>query len=189
LLGNKNVGHKGLINNKVIFARHVDIAEENINLIGFKHDDGENDYEDGGRDRNEGKNTVLSCKHLSEQKVTNCENEQEIVLRRSRREKRKPDRYGEAATYSNYVYVNIVMAGTPTSYEKAVNGEDSLNWKQAMDKEMRYLMKNKSWKLIDRPRDRKVLDVKWVYLTIADNMKKASVVSGFRREGTSCTLL
>jgi len=40
-----------LINNKVIIARHVDIVEENVNLIGFKNNDGE--Y--GDRERN---NTV-----------------------------------------------------------------------------------------------------------------------------------
>jgi len=49
-----------------------------------------------------------------------------MVLRRSGRE-RKPDRYDETATYSNYIYVNFVNADTPTSYEKAVNTEDSLD--------------------------------------------------------------
>jgi len=41
-------------------------------------------------------------------------------------------------------------------------------------------MKNKTWKLVDRPRDRKVLDVKWVYTTKADNRKNTGlVVRGF----------
>jgi len=39
-----------LINNKVIIGRHVDIVEENINLIGFKNNDGE--YGNGDRERN-----------------------------------------------------------------------------------------------------------------------------------------
>jgi len=51
-----------------------------------------------------------------------------------------------------------------------------------MDKEMRCLMKNKIWKLVGRPRDRKVLDVKWVYTTKADNRKKARLlVRGFQQ--------
>jgi len=52
-----------------------------------------------------------------------------------------------------------------------------------MDKEMKCLMKNKTWKLVDRPRDRKILDVKWVYTIKADNTKKARlVVKGFQQE-------
>jgi len=124
------IGYRVLINNKVIIARHVDIVEENVNLIGFKNNDGEYGNED--RERN---NTVgtASCKLPSEKEITDCENEnkseneQEMVLRRSERERNKPDRYGETATYSNYIYVNFVSANTPTTYEKVVNSEDSLN--------------------------------------------------------------
>jgi len=71
LLGYENVGYRVLIN-KVITARHVDIVEEDVNLIGFKDDDGE--YGDESKDRNDTVGTV-SCKLPSEQKVTNCENE------------------------------------------------------------------------------------------------------------------
>jgi len=95
-----------------------------------------------------------------------------MVLKRSGRERKKPDRYGETAMYSNYIYVNFVSADTPTIYEKAVNSEDSLDWKQAMDNKIRCMIKNKIWKLVDR----KVLDVKWVYTTKADNRKKARLV-------------
>jgi len=106
----------------VIIARHIDIVEENVNLIGFKNDDGE--YGDGDRERN---NTVetASCKLPSEKEVTDCktenkgEHKQEMILRRLGRERKKPDRYGETATYSNYIYVNFVSADIPTSYEKA----------------------------------------------------------------------
>lgn len=35
LVGYENVGYRVLINNKVVIARHVDIIEENVNLIGF----------------------------------------------------------------------------------------------------------------------------------------------------------
>jgi len=114
----------------VIIARHADIVEENVNLIGFKDDDRE--YGDGDRDRIDTVG-IVSYKLSSEQKVTNCENEckgeneQEMVLIRSGRERKKPDRYVEVATYSNYIYVNFVSADIPTRYEKAVNSEDSLN--------------------------------------------------------------
>jgi len=106
-----------------------------------------------------------------------------MVLRRSERERKKLDKYGETATYSNYIYVNFVSVDTPTTYEKQVNSEDSLDWKQAMDKENRCLIKNETWKLVDRLKNRKVLDVKWVYTTKADNRKEARLgVRGFQQE-------
>jgi len=65
LLGYEIVGYRVLINNKVIIARHVDIVEEDENLIGFKINEGE--YGDADRER---KNTVgtASCKPLVSKK-------------------------------------------------------------------------------------------------------------------------
>jgi len=52
-----------------------------------------------------------------------------------------------------------------------------------MDKEMRCLMKNKTWKLVGKPTDTKVLDVRWVYTIEADNRKKLGlVVREFQQE-------
>jgi len=52
-----------------------------------------------------------------------------------------------------------------------------------MDNEIRCLVKNETWKLADKLKDRKVLDVTWVYTTKADNRKKARlVVRGFQQE-------
>jgi len=198
LLGYENVGYRVLINNKVIIARHVDIIEEDVNLIGVKGEDEENNYQDETRDNedrmedrketldiNKGNDTVsiVSRETPSEQTVTNRGDEQGTEVRRSVRERKKPDRYGEAVAHSNCIYVNFVNADTPTSYEDAINSEDSLDWKQAMNKEITCLMKNKTWTLIDKPKDRKVLDVKWVYTTKADNIKKARlVVRGYQQE-------
>jgi len=68
----------------VIIPGHVDILEENVNLIGFKNNYGE--YGNGDKERN---NTVetASCKFSSEKEITDRENdnkgesEQEMVLR------------------------------------------------------------------------------------------------------------
>jgi len=131
LLGYENMGHRVLINNEVIIAKHVDIVKEN--LIGFKDNDGEYGNGDGERNNRVG---TTSCKLPSEKEITDGENEnkgkneQELVLRRSEGERKKPDRYGETATFSNYIYVNFVSAHTTPIYEK---------------------IKNKSWKLVDRP--------------------------------------
>jgi len=188
LLGYENVRYRVLINNKVTIARHVDIVEENVNLIGLNNNDREYGNED--RERN---NTVgtASCKLPSEKEMTDDENKNEggkelemdkIILRRSERERKKPDRYSETTTYSNYIYVNFVSADTPTTYEKAVNSKSSLDWKQAMDKEIKSLIKNKTSKLVDRPKDKKILYVKWIYTTRTDNRKTRSERISTRRE-------
>jgi len=52
-----------------------------------------------------------------------------------------------------------------------------------MNKEITCLMKNKTWILVNKPKDKKILDVKWVYTTKADNKKRARlVVRGFQQE-------
>lgn len=52
-----------------------------------------------------------------------------------------------------------------------------------MQREINCLMKNKTWKLVQRPKENKVFDVKWIFTTKADNSKKARlVVRGFQQE-------
>jgi len=104
LLGYENVGYRVLINNKVIIARHVDIIEENVNLIGFKGEDEENNYQDEARDNedrmgdkketldmNKGNDTVsiVNREPPSEQTVTNRGDEHGTEVRRSERERER----------------------------------------------------------------------------------------------------
>lgn len=49
-MGYENIGYRILIKNKVIIARHVDVIEEDTNLIGFKCNDEENNPANGAKD-------------------------------------------------------------------------------------------------------------------------------------------
>lgn len=51
----------------------------------------------------------------------------------------------------------------PCTFEEALNSDDNENWRKAMDQEINCINKNKTWKLMDRVKDKKVLDVKWIY--------------------------
>ena len=73
----------------------------------------------------------------SEEKFEDIENH----LRRPGRETKKPQRYGQTSSY--FIYVNVVSAGSPQTYEEALSGDDSRSWKEAMDREMNSLVKNK----------------------------------------------
>ena len=74
----------------------------------------------------------------SEEKLEDIENN----LRRPGRETKKPERYGQTGSY--FIYVNVVSAGSPQTYEEALSGDDSRSWKEAMDREMNSLVKNKN---------------------------------------------
>ena len=55
--------------------------------------------------------------------------------------------------------MNIVSADSPKTYEEALNGDDSDAWKEAMDREMNCLIKNKIWQLVEKPKDKTILDL------------------------------
>ena len=40
--------------------------------------------------------------------------------------------------------MNVVSADSPQTYEEALGGDDSRPWKEAMDREMNSLVKNKN---------------------------------------------
>ena len=48
----------------------------------------------------------------------------------------------------------------PTSFEDAIKVEE---WNQAMKEEITAIEKNKTWQLVDKPEDKNVIGVKWVY--------------------------
>ena len=50
----------------------------------------------------------------------------------------------------------------PISFEEA-SKEDK--WNQAMDQEVDAILRNEPWELVDLPKDKKLIDVKWVYKT------------------------
>jgi len=84
--------------------------------------------------------------------------------------------------YNNHVYVNVCSADSPENFEEAINSNESDSSKQAMSNEIECLVKNKTWKLVNRPENKKILDVKWVYTKKSENVYKARlVVRGFQQ--------
>ena len=63
-------------------------------------------------------------------------------MRRPGREPKEPQGYGQMTSY--FIYVNVVSAGSIQTYEEALSGDDSRSWKEAMDREMNSLVKNKN---------------------------------------------
>lgn len=51
----------------------------------------------------------------------------------------------------------------PVNYEQAMKSQESIEWRKAMDEEMRSLEYNKTWDLIDRPLNQHIISSKWVF--------------------------
>ena len=51
----------------------------------------------------------------------------------------------------------------PKTYNEAVNGDESAEWKRAMDEEVQSLHDTETFVLTERPDDAKVVRGKWVF--------------------------
>ena len=83
--------------------------------------------------------------------------ESKLVLRRSTRERKPRDYFGEWVTIENS------ELGEPTSIEEAMSGPDNVKWQEAMGNEMKSLQENHVWDLVELPKDKKAMDSKWVF--------------------------
>ena len=72
-----------------------------------------------------------------------------------------------------------------SSFEEAIKDE---NWVQAMDEEIEAIEKNDTWDLVDLPKDKNLIGVKWVYKTKLnekgeiDIFKARLVAKGFSQQ-------
>lgn len=154
LLGYSEVGYRVLLGGKITIARHVEVIETDTKCIGFEENSSEadrNDSEDNyslvGMDKEE----------LEGRKDENNSSiESSNTPRRSTRIKKTPVRYPEKENicemHANYCKVDI-----PRTFEEAICCENNEVWKQAMDKEIECLYKNKTWKLVERVKGKEVL--------------------------------
>ncbi|WVY97098.1 hypothetical protein V8G54_029249 [Vigna mungo] len=96
------------------------------------------------------------------------------VLRRSSRS-HVPNR-----KYLNYIL--LTDEGEPENYEEACQMTDASKWELAMKEEMKSLMSNQTWELVELPVGKKVLHNKWVYRVKEDHdgskRYKARLVEG-----------
>lgn len=81
------------------------------------------------------------------------------------------------------IYVNFCSADSPEDFEGAIKSNESKYWKEAMDNEIKCLNKNKTWNLIEKLKNKEVLDLKWIYTKkFENNFKARIVVRGFQQK-------
>ena len=83
--------------------------------------------------------------------------------RRSGRQRRPPDYYGEWTSMAYASNIATSCANEPTSYEEAIKGPESAQWRQAMDEEIRAMKSHKVWTLVKPTSNQKLIKCRWVF--------------------------
>ena len=82
-----------------------------------------------------------------------------ITTRKLRRGIRRPARFTVMVGYA----LPVVDEDIATNFQEATRSIESGRWKKAMDEGMQSLQKNKTWRLVQLLKDKKVVGCKWVY--------------------------
>ncbi|WVZ13110.1 hypothetical protein V8G54_017640 [Vigna mungo] len=115
------------------------------------------------------------------------EQSQEIVLRRSQRE-------GKSAISNDYVVYlqesenDLSIDNDPVSFSEAINGDNSDKWLNVMKDELKSMVQNDVWDLVELPEGCKRVECKWVFKTKRDShgnierYKARLIAKGFTRK-------
>ena len=121
------------------------------------------------------RNMYLIKKHAPEEGA-------EPVVRRSNREKKVPDYYGDWASVTNAELTE------PTTVKDTLSSPDKAKWMSAMPKEIESLRKNDVWELVDLPKGQRAVGRKWVFKIKTDaegsveRFKARLVAQGFSQK-------
>jgi len=81
----------------------------------------------------------------------------EIPLRRSTRDRKPNPKYAANLCTSNSFALYVFE---PTSY---VEVSEASEWQEAMNEEIRAIKHNQTWELVDLPKDKSPISLKWVF--------------------------
>jgi hypothetical protein len=78
--------------------------------------------------------------------------------------RRSTDTRNPPTSYDDYVSSVALVSfdGEPSSFQEAIKVSESAQWKKDMKEEMDALERNKTWDLLELPKDKKVVGCKWV---------------------------
>lgn len=105
--------------------------------------------------------------------------------------KEKPVKSGksnDASLEAMVIGYAFVAVNEPDNYDEALKSDDSIKWKDAMDDEFLSLQKNQTWKLVNLPEGRKLVNSRWVFKVKEkpngeiERFKARLVVCGYTQE-------
>ncbi|KAL6340525.1 hypothetical protein AAG906_010433 [Vitis piasezkii] len=71
--------------------------------------------------------------------------------------------------YLNECDYDVVLENDPTSYDQAINSENSTLWIYAMEEELKSMNDNEVWDLVKFPKGIKTIGCKWIFKTKYDS--------------------
>lgn len=159
-------------NNSEIF---FDADAEDMNFDIQPLDDiGSQNFDDVVNNSQENEHIENNLEHLPESEENQIQEElRDDVghgLRQSARENKgkKPNFLDDYFVYSSRENFE------PKTYNQATKCPDADKWKSAMEDEIRSICKNKTWDLVDLPKNKKAIGCKWVYKLKLDENGRVS---------------
>lgn len=114
--------------------------------------------------------------------------EYNLIRDRERRNVKAPSRYG----YADMVAWALICAeeiefDEPRTYNEALKSKESKKWIKVMEEEFDSLVKNKTWILVDKVKNQRVVSCRWIFKRkeVAGVRYKARLIAGgfLQREG------
>ncbi|KAK7582221.1 hypothetical protein V9T40_013666 [Parthenolecanium corni] len=174
LVGYTGQGYRILVNGKVVVARHVRFIDMESDFIGFSD---ESDVEEGRNEEEEDFEDFAEERDSQGERGSSEERDGQGERRKSKRVSKKPSRYDDYVMFAGFCSID------PKSYEEVLESPNKKKWLSAMRAEMKALTDSKTWSLVDRPIDKKVLTSKWIFKLKPNGLFKARlVVRGFEQE-------
>lgn len=133
-------------------------------------------------------NSKGQYKNKPAQIESNTQNKNINEPRRSERFKEK-SRVSYDEIYDDYLMcAHLAVFDIPTSFDNVKYRDDRYKWEQAINEEINSLIANKTWILVEKPKDKNIVDCKWVFTIKNDEFgnplryKARLVARGFSQE-------
>ena len=65
--------------------------------------------------------------------------------------------------------IDVGLENDPTSYDQAINSENSTLWLYAMEEELKSMKDNEVWDLVELPKEIETIGCKWIFKTKHDS--------------------
>lgn len=137
------------------------------------------------------KNDVNMEDDIEENEISDEENKNTSNTMLTRESEKRtvnlPKRFEDYEMYMAFDAMSYIE-NVPQSYDEVNEREDKECWMEAMKREIESINENETWELVKTPRDKEILDTKWVYTykplenDIKDRYKARLVVRGFAQK-------
>ena len=85
------------------------------------------------------------------------------------KERKRPAISNDYGVYLNECDYDVGLEIDPTSYDQAINSENSTLWLYAMEDELKSMNDNEVWDLVKFPKGIKTIGCKWIFKTKYDS--------------------